>query len=356
MNRAWRRHGRAAHARCRGPATHAPALLVLALLFGAARTTRAAELEVHGPPECADAAELSFRIERSLGTPLASAAPLSFDVVMQRGSSSYVARIRLLHGGSGNAAKERVLSAGDCGKLTDAVSVAIALALGEAESGEPAWDVEDTSAATPESVAPPAAPAPAAAAPPVPASSDDENGDEPSVGWVPSLSAWLIADAGSLPAPSLGAALGAELVMGRLTVRALGTLLFEQHTTVASAQVPAPGADLQLLAGSLLACTAPLGAPRKGLVSLACLGVEVGRLAGVGTNVADPRSGSALWVAPRLDAGAAWVPPGSALRLSATVTAAVPLNRDEFALTGIGTAYQPPNIIGRLSLGAGVVF
>jgi hypothetical protein len=314
---------------------------------------------VHGPSECADTGEVVFRVERSLGAPLAEAAPLSFEVLLQRGASAYVARIRVATGSSAAGAKERVLSADDCGKVADAVSVAIALALGQAASEEEAPDAAGTASA-PETAAPPPEVAAVSAPAPAPSAVDDGAadgaGDEPAVAWVPSVSAWLIGDAGSLPEPSLGAALGAELAWGRFTLRALGTLLFEQHATLESAAAPAPGADLDLLAGSLLACTSPFGGAQGELASMACLGLEIGRLAGVGTDVADPRRGSALWAAPRLDLGARWLVPGSALRLSATLTAAAPLNRDEFALTGIGTVHQPPSIVGRLSLGVGVGF
>jgi hypothetical protein len=314
---------------------------------------------VHGPSECADTGELAFRVERSLGAPLASAAPLSFEVLVWRGASAYVARIRMTNGSSAAGAKERVLNATDCGRLADAVSVAIALALGEA--GEQAPDATSRADA-PET---PAAPSAAAAAPavspaPDPSAVDDGTSDgreaEPATAWVPALSAWLIGDAGSLPEPGLGAALGAELAWGRITLRALGTLLFEQHATLGSAPAPAPGADLDLLAGSLLACTSPFAGARGELAALACLGLEIGRLAGVGTDVAEPRRGSALWAAPRIDLEALWSVPGSALRLSAALTAAAPLNRDEFALTGIGTVHQPPSIVGRLSVGVGVGF
>jgi len=324
----------------------------LLLLAGLARPAGAAQLEAHGPAECADAAELSFRVERSLGAPLASAAPLRFEVLMQRGVDAYVARIRLLDGGSGNTAKERVLSAADCGKLADAVSVAIALALGEAESID--WHVE-SEAAAPASESPQVVPVAAE-----PAAADDGAAEAPEEtpadAWVPALSAWFLADAGSLPAPGLGVAIGAELGVGRLRLRALGTLLFEQHTTLETATLPEAGADLQLMAGSLLACTAPFGAARAELTTLACLGLEVGSVSGTGSGVPQPRSGSALWVAPRLDAGLVWSIPASALQLSANLTAATPLNRDEFALTGIGTVHEPPSIIGRIGLGLGVVF
>lgn len=335
---------------CFGGSTLAALPFSLLLLAGSARPAGAAQLEAHGPAECADAAELSFRVERSLGAPLASAAPLAFEVLMQRGVDAYVARIRLLDGGSGNTAKERVLSAADCGKLADAVSVAIALALGEAESTD--WHVEsDARAAAPEPSPVPVAAEPAAA-------TDDGSAEaqQEADAWVPALTAWFLADAGSLPAPGLGVAIGAELGVGRLRLRALGTLLFEQHTTLETAALPQAGADLQLMAGSLLACTTPFGATRAELVTLACLGLEVGSLAGSGSGVPQPRSGSALWVAPRLDAGLVWSIPASSLQLSANLTAATPLNRDEFALTGIGTVHEPPSIIGRMGLGLGVVF
>jgi hypothetical protein len=332
------------------------ALSALLLLAGTARSVQAAELEAHGPSECADTAELSFRVERSLGAPLASAAPLSFEVLMQRGVSAYVARIRVTKDSSGSG-KERLLNASDCSKLADAVSVAITLALGQAAT-EATADPAAGLAATPEPPAEPAAAPAAASERPPPAAADEEGADAgaASRAWVPSLSAWLIGDAGSLPGPSLGAGLGAELAWGRFVLRALGTLLFERHTTLESAGVPAPGADLDLLAGSLLACTSPFGNSQAELSVMACLGLEVGRLAGVGTDVPAPRQGSALWVAPRLDVGAVWAIPASTLRLSASVTAAAPLNRDEFALTGIGTVHQPPSLIGRLSLGVGVGF
>jgi len=173
---------------------------------------------------------------------------------------------------------------------------------------------------------------------------------------VPSLSLWLLADAGSLPAPGLGAALGAELSWGRLQVRALGTLLFEQHTQLDSTLAPGAGAKLELLTGSLLACTAPIGGLRSQLASLACLGMELGQLAGEGTGVPGGRRGSALWAAPRVDLGGFWTIPGSDLRLGLSLMAAVPLNRDEFALNQLGSVHQPPSVVGRMSLGIDLAF
>jgi hypothetical protein len=327
------------------------------LLTAAPRLGQAAELSARGPAECADTRELSFRVERSIGMPLAEAAPLQFDVEMKREASGYVARVTEGAGNegvAGRAARQRVLGAADCERLADAVGIAIALALGGADAGpsEPgAGEPRATTAAVPVATS---------AASPPPANSATDAGaagaSSRAERWLPSLSLWLLADAGSLPAPGLGAALGAELSIGRLQVRALGTLLFEQHTQVENTLAPGAGAKLELLAGSLLACTAPLGRLRSQLASLACLGMELGQLTGEGTGVPDPRRGSALWAAPRVDLGGFWTIPGSALRLGLSLMAAIPLNRDEFALNQIGTVHQPPSVVGRMSLGIDLAF
>src|SRR6185312_9013616 len=93
---------------------------------------RAAELVAQGPTGCVDTAELSFRVERSVGMPLASAAPLKFEVVFQRAGSGYTARVSVVDAG-GSRARERQLRADDCEQLADAVSVAVAIALGAAD-------------------------------------------------------------------------------------------------------------------------------------------------------------------------------------------------------------------------------
>jgi hypothetical protein len=141
-----------------------------------------------------------------------------------------------------------------------------------------------------------------------------------------------------------------------LQVRVLGTLLFEQQVQIGGAPSPAPGAELQLVTGSLLACTAPIGQLRARLASVACLGGELGQLAGRGTDISSPRRRSALWAAPRVELGGFWAVPESSLRVGVIATVAVPLNRDEFVLSGIGTVHRPPNVVGRLSLGVGLGF
>lgn len=313
------------------------------LVLGAA-AARAAEIEARGPRECPDTAELSFRIERSVNGTLAEAPAVKFVIEMDRGSAGYVASVAVL-GTSGSEAKERVLTGADCHQLADAIVVAVTLALGA--SAPPAVQTAQQPASAQGGVAQ--------------VSAVDEGGaalesEPPSQALRPAVSVSLLVDAGSLPAPGLGATLGAELSWEHFALHALGSILFDQHTAMPGSGGPAPGADLGLLAGDLLACTLPFGDTRSALSLPICLGVELGRIAGVGTGVASPRSGSALWAAPRLDLGARWRIPKSAFSLGLMLTAATPLQRSRFALTDIGTVYQPSSVVGRLSLGVGVGF
>jgi hypothetical protein len=314
------------------------------LLLGAASAS-AAEIEARGPRECPDTGELSFRVERSVNSSLVEAPAVKFVIDMNRSAAGYVAHVALVGPGDSEA-KERVLTGADCNQLADAIVVAVTLALGASRT--PAVEVARQEPASSPSEA-------------VPLPAVDEAGAAlesaaPSRSLRPALSLSLLVDAGSLPAPALGAALGAELSWEHFQLRALGSILFEQHTAVSGGSGPTPGADLGLFAGGLLACTLPFGDTRSSLSLPICLGLELGRLAGVGTGVASPRSGSALWAAPRLDLGARWSIPRSALRLELTLSAATPLNRSRFELTEIGTVYHPPSVVGRLSLGVGVAF
>jgi hypothetical protein len=148
--------------------------------------------------------------------------------------------------------------------------------------------------------------------------------------------------------------LGAEAAWRRFELHLLATLLFEQETQVESAPLARPGAKLALWTGAALGCTSPWGRDRTALTPFVCLGLEVGRLAGVGTGVPEPRRGGALWAAPLVQLGAAWNIPDSALRLDLALLGAAPLNRDEFKLRDLGTVHQPNPVIGRLSIGVGL--
>lgn len=339
----------------------AGARLLLGVLTGsplAVTAAHAAEVEARGPAECPDAAELGFRVERNVGVPLARAPAIQFVVETEKKrAGAYVARLKATSAG-GTQDRERALTGADCSELADAIVVAITLALGAAASPpEPAAAAPPDAAPDAKATGLPAAPVSNAGADAATEREAPPDAD-PASRWRPALSLASLLDAGSLPDPGLGAALGLELSWRRLQLRALTTLLFEQHTELGGEPGSTPGADLQLLAGSLSGCTTSLGGGggRGQLAAALCLGLELGRLSGTGTGVASPRSGSALWAAPRADVGGSWRLGGGPVYLTATLTAATPLARNRFALREIGTVYRPPPVIGRLSLGVVVGF
>jgi hypothetical protein len=334
------------------------AAVATGLLASAAASAQAAELSAAGPAECADAEELEFRVERSIGMPLRDADSLSFDVLMEQVGSGHRARIDVRKKGSDAVTMQRVLLASDCDKLASAISVAVALALGAsqasvpgAESLEPAGsDIEAASGA------PAAASASSEVVLPESAQSSLPETAAPDPALVPAISLWMLGDVGSLPSPAFGVALGVQTGWRRFELRALGTLLFEQEAEVESPIEPGQGARLELMTAALSGCAAPFGALRAAFAPVVCLGMELGRLAGVGTGVDFPRRGSALWVAPLAQVAMVWSIPQTSLRLSSALLGAAPLNRDEFALGGIGSVHQPPPLIGRWALGVGMQF
>lgn len=316
----------------------------------------AAEVTARGPSECPDASELGFRLERGAGVPLAEAPATRFDVNMERTVGGYAARLAVVER-AGAQSKERSLTGVDCDELADAIVVAMTLALGV--DLEPAANVTAEASTARGSDAAGARQARSsgpegAAAPEAADAGEDDEDDVARAALRPALTVAGLVDVGSLPAPGLGMALGAELSWQRLQLRALGTFLFEQHTDVDAAARPAPGADLRLLAGSLLGCSTAVGA---GAFSVPlCLGFELGWFSGVGTGVAVPRSGSALWAAPRMDAGVVWCLQRSPVCFGAAVTALAPIARSRFALADIGTVHRPSAATGRLSLDLRVGF
>jgi hypothetical protein len=278
---------------------------------------------------------------------------VKFVVEMERAAGAYRARLQASNA-SGAEGKERTLTGADCNELADAVVVAMTLALGAASASRS----DPLPQEAPPSEAPLAETTLASEAAPHPVA-DEAPALEPEAAahrLRPSLSLGALLDAGSLPDPGLGAVFGVTLSWQQLQLRALATLLFEQHTELSGGAGSAPGADLQLFTGSLLGCTTAVGGGGAGLSAPVCLGLELGRLSGVGTGVVSPRSGSALWAAPRADASALWCLASSPLCLNATLTAAAPLTRSRFALSEIGTVYRPSAVVGRLSIGIGVGF
>jgi hypothetical protein len=329
-----------------------------------AQAASSAELSWQGMVGCPDREELVYRIERALGGPLARSAPLHFEVQVAPSRSGVEARLNVT-GGATQADKERVVSAPDCDKLVDAVALTVALALGAAEPEAHADGKESVLSTTAGPQTSTAEVTSQASANDLPVSDDgtQAGSEEHGVGPTPGVSLWLIGDTGSLPSAGLGAAFGLELSWHKIQLRALGTLLFEQHAEAGTLpdRLPGagsedagadPGADLGLALGSLGACAAPYGSFRSPQSIALCAGWELGRLSGTGTDVPQPRSGGALWLAPRVELGGLWALPGTQLRLGGFLVAAAPLNRAQFALRDLGPIHRASSVVGRVSLGA----
>jgi hypothetical protein len=326
-----------------------------------ARSTPAAEVEWRGPNVCPDAAELRFRVERSIGMPLSHAAPLRFEVTAARSAQGFTALVAT-DPGAGGGARERTLAAPDCSRLADLVAVTLALALGAdagaaADAGAGLTSAELAATPMPESGAHPStaaqmaaqvvAPAAVAGADAVPRAPDEAASSR----WRPGLSVWLVGDSGSLPEPGVGAALGAEFGNSMLELRALGTWFMQQHQELGGLAEPRPGADLGLVLGALSGCAALWGSFVADGAAYACGGWELGRLSGTGTDVLRPREGAALWSAPRLDVGARWALGSDGFELGALLTLAVPLVRKDFVLGELGPLHRPPAAVARAGIG-----
>jgi hypothetical protein len=308
--------------------------MAVSLACSMAARAGAAELAWSAPPGCPEHAEVVFRIERALGGSLAEAPPLHLRVGVQRARGGAFTASLDAEG------RARTLTAPDCIRLADAVAVAVSLALGVIEPAVPERP------STREPLEPPAA------VPSIDAPASSAPAPSGRAGPRPSVSAWLLGDAGSLPRVGAGAALGVELGWDRLQLRAQALLLFEQHVD-RSGQAglgPAAGADLALVAGSVLACAAVASFRDDGAFFL-CAGPELGRLSGSGTGVSARKTGGGTWLAPRIDLGVAWRVTGSSLALGALASAVAPLLRDDFVLETSVPVHRAASVVGRLSFG-----
>jgi hypothetical protein len=314
--------------------------LVLSAVLAAAGLSvapiRAAELRLEQPAPCTSVDELAFRVSRALGQPMAHVQGPAFVVQVRQDAHSFHARLEISAANAGAASGLRQLDATSCEELTDAVALAIALALGSSAAA----NAEDPAAAPP---APPAKPGPPSdASATVPASPVSPTRLHAALG------AALIADTGSLPSAGFGAEIGARLGGSLLELHARGLFLPAREASIDASDPSSPGAKLSLLAGALLGCV-PLS---HGVVDLAaCAGAELGQLTGRGTHVATPHERHSLWSAARLDLTARKPLPNLPLALELGFSAAAPLLRDDFILEDIGTVHRPANVVGRASLG-----
>jgi hypothetical protein len=311
----------------------------------------AAELLLAQPSPCAIGDELSFRAERALGEPLASAAPVRCTVHIERDASGFAARLEFAGMDSRETPRERAFNAPSCETLTDTLAVAVVLAIGSGTASE-----AEPAATAAERPAPPA-PAPPAPAPEVDADVREDVPDEPPPALHAGVRAALAMDLGTLPAPAFGAQLGALLASGGVVESELvGTYLVPRAASLERSDGGTASGTLSFASGSVLTCL-PRLVHSTGFALGACVGLEVGALWGSGTDVNVSRSGSALWTAARAGARARWALGDGPFGLELDAGAVVPFERHDFTVQQNETTlvlHRPSAVVGRLSLGVGV--
>jgi hypothetical protein len=230
----------------------------------------------------------------------------------------------------------------------------VVLALGAVESGAAATVSEGAapSASEESSPAPPGS-AQGSLAPGVAARVDDPQRGPASAASTtlrPGLFIWMLGDVGSLPSAGLGVGIGAHVDWSSWRVRAHASVLFEQHVSLELASAVDPGAELGLAVGGVAVCRRTAALQLWAATGALCLGAELGRLSGRGTNVVPARSGGALWAAPVLD-GSLQAELGAGAALALTLGAALPLARNPFIIDEIGPVHRASSIAGRAALG-----
>jgi hypothetical protein len=316
-------------------------LVASSALAWAAGSAAGAELALEQPAACVTLDELSFRVERLLGQPLAHAEVMQLSLRVEPEATGFVARLEISRPGSAEPGL-RTLRAASCTELAESLAIAIVVAIGEgagSPESEPAREANIVSPAVALEPAPSAAPAAESAAP-------DAAGQGPTL----SGSAWALADSGTLPDSTLGVALGIGLTWSSLELRASGTFLPEREGTLVASDPRSPGVSIGLLAAGVAGCV-PL-ALRASIIGMElCAGAELGQLSGTGTRVLVPYQRQTLWAAARVELAARLALFQSPLALELLVTALAPFTRDEFFLKNIGEVHRPASVIGRLGLG-----
>ncbi len=298
-----------------------------------APTARAAELSVDAPASCLDPSALADEVGDLIGKPLGSVTDVDFRIqISETPQHRWQLRLEMLgrrpNGeGAPPVRGSREIEGANCAELAEAAAVAIAVSV---------RSISPVTTPAP----PPATPAAAPPSPPRPAPE--------ALVWRPTVVLALAIDAGSLPNTGVGVDVEAALQRGVLQVVGFGTWFGSQNAVGANNT----GGTFQLALGGALACFAP----RRGRwTGLACGGLELGRLAGTGLNVARPETRAIFWRAVRADAGVTAALAGNAM-LILRAGVAVPLARPEFVLDGTDRIYQPGRLAGRFTAGIEIGF
>lgn len=314
-------------------------MLGAAVLASASSTAAAAELSLADPDDCIRLDELTFRVQHLLGRPLPEVEEMQLAVQVEVDTTGFVARLQVERPGA-IVQGVRSLHASSCSELLESLAIAIVVAIGD---GEPRHEPAQVPGANP---APPAVSPEPAPRPEGLAASPSRQSPAPTL----SVSAWALADSGTLPASALGAALGVGLSWPGLELRASATFLPEREGTLIASDPRSPGVRIGLLAGGLVGCV-PVALQTTSLGMAVCAGAELGQLSGNGTRVVVPYQRQALWAAARVELAARLALGETPLALELLTTLLAPFTRDEFILRDLGEIHRAASVIGRLGLG-----
>lgn len=290
------------------------------LLLGAPRVAAAGpSLSWTAPDECPSEEVFRQRIAAALQQPLEGFEQgTTFECSVARDGNEY--RLVLVSR-RGQERGERVLVDDDCDALTGAAAVAVALAVQSGAGEEPQPDPEK------------------AFEPPLP-KEPPGRARHPRVG----LLAVAQVDAGSLPAPSAGLALGFSVGGARFQTGLRAGSLGPVRDVVDHR-----GGVFWLWGGQVDACVRPIA--RRTSSVMTCALLELAELSGRGKGVDHPRRGSAISTAPggRLTAGLRLG--GSPVFALVGVSMLGPVGRRWFILDGNERLHRSQAVVGRLEVG-----
>lgn len=141
---------------------------------------------------------------------------------------------------------------------------------------------------------------------------------------------------GALPRVAGGIVASAGVLLPRLRFELGVTHWFARPAPIDDR--PDAGGRIDLTAAAARVC--PLAVARPVEVPV-CGGIELGRMRGTGTGIAQPRTTHLLWAALTASVGLIWMPSRWAGVLWVDAALQVPVSRPVFAVEGLGRVFQP---------------
>lgn len=263
------------------------------------------------PSGCPSQEQAAALLRRHLRDALAGGAHIEARVLVARQASGYRMVVALPRG-------SRVLDAAVCGELVEAAALVVEMALAAGQSA--------TGIGSPASAAP------------VAGTDPDTAG-----GWQPTVRLASQLDSGVTSGAGAGLAWRGHRQRAELAV-----LHWQTRTHIAA---PDPPRGVRIALTTLLGQGCWEAARWLGSV---CAGLEAGRLRGTGHELQFTGSASTLWLAGLV--GLSRTLALGPVHLLWNADLLLPLRSPVFVVDGLGTAYQPPPALARLSLAIGLVF